>query len=278
MRRASRTTLPISSGSRSRASITSRASATATPACGPTESRRSRSRRTCAISSPPASTTAWPCGHAAVSCAAPASASTTPSSGKARRSPTAGRATPASTQARTGRRAYRPGSRRRSLPRRIDAGWAGWAAGARRPDLLLLRLDLLLRAHADDACLSAVARVPGVVVEHRAGARVDEAAHARGTRRLATLLDRGHALVQRRVGNALDRRRPGVDEGTRLALDAPVDRRAVQVDDERRRADERAQKQPAVGVVDEAQVGVGVVHGRVAPLRVMTDVQRVIRA
>ena len=60
--------------------------------------------------------------------------------------------------------------------------------------------------------------------------------------------------------------------------DAAVLRRAVERDDERRRADERAEQQPVTRVVDELQVDVGVVDGRVAAERVVRDVERVVRA
>ena len=56
-----------------------------------------------------------------------------------------------------------------------------------------------------------------------------------------------------------------------------MDRRAVEVDDERVRADERPHQEPARGVVDELQVDVRVVDRRVAALRVVADVERVVR-
>jgi hypothetical protein len=56
-----------------------------------------------------------------------------------------------------------------------------------------------------------------------------------------------------------------------------VDRRPVQPDDERVRADERPQEQPVLGVVDELEVEVGIVDGRVAAERVVADVQSVVR-
>ena len=69
----------------------------------------------------------------------------------------------------------------------------------------------------------------------------------------------------------------GGDERPGLALDAPVQRRAVELDVERVRADVRAQQQPVRGVVDELQVDVRVVDRRVAALRVVADVERVVR-
>src|SRR5439155_17731126 len=156
----------------------------------------------------------------------------------ARSSPTAGACTPSSTRARTGRRACRPGwSTRSLLPSARRARRARRSARAARA--LLLPLRPLLRPGEHDARLAAVRRVPRVVVQELPGGQVDEPANARRPRGLAAVLDDGLALEQRRIGNPLDGRPARLGERSRVADDAAVDRRAVEVDDERGRGDER---------------------------------------
>ena len=114
-------------------------------------------------------------------------------------------------------------------------------------------------------------------MQHLAGGVVDDPPHARCARRLSRLLDNLLADEERRVGDLFRRDRAGDDERTRIAHDAAVSGCPVERDRQRRRADPGAQQQPVAGVVDELQVDVGIVDRRVAPLRVVTDVERVIR-
>src|SRR3954452_23443849 len=199
------------------------------------------------------------------------------SSATARRWLTAGPTTPASTRTRIARYASPPGSSRRSLALRSDAVWAGRPGGATGTARAARALLLHLRPEPDDARLAAIRRVPRVVVEELPARQVHEPAHAGRARRLAVLLDHRHALEERRVGDPLYRRRPRLLQGASLRDDAAVDRRPVQVNDERRRADERADQQPVRCVVDEAEIDVRVVHRRIAALRVVADVERMVR-
>src|SRR5207247_535909 len=132
-----------------------------------------------------------------------------------------------STRARTGRRACRPGwSTKSLLPSARRARRPARAARA----LLLLPLRPLLRPGEHDPRFAAVRRVPRVVVQELPGGQVDEPAHARRARGLAALLDDGLALEQGRIGNPLDGRPACLGERSRVADDAAVDRRAVEVD------------------------------------------------
>src|SRR5439155_27254978 len=149
-----------------------------------------------------------------------ASGSITRSSGRERPSRTAGRDTPAWMRARIGPPACRRGWPRRLLRRRRDAARACRAARPARALLLLFRRGgPRLRPDAHDLVLPAVGGVPGVVVEELPRLRVDEPADARRARGLARVIDDGHAPEQRRIRDALDGRRPRLDEPPGLADD-----------------------------------------------------------
>jgi hypothetical protein len=78
-------------------------------------------------------------------------------------------------------------------------------------------------------------------------------------------------------GHPLDGRLASDDERRHLTLDPAVLRRSVQRHRQRRRADERPQPEPVPGVVDELEIRVRVVDRRITALRVVADVERVVR-
>ena len=141
-----------------------------------------------------------------------------------------------------------------------------------------LGLRLRLRPDLDDLLLALVAGVPGVVVEQLPLLVVHAAGHARRLRRGAGLLDHLLADIQVGVRNLLDRHGSGGDERRRLALDAAVLRCPVEVHGQRALADEGPQQEPVASVVDELEVDVRIVDRRVAALRIVADVERVVRA
>ena len=75
----------------------------------------------------------------------------------------------------------------------------------------------------------------------------------------------------------LHERLPGVDERPRPRHHSAVLRRPIEADRERVRADECPQQEPVRRVVDETQIDVRIVHGRVATERVVADVESVVR-
>src|SRR6266545_1717283 len=133
-------------------------------------------------------------------------------------------------------------------------------------------------ADADDRGLAAVGGVEEGVVEQLAARVVDLAADARRPGRLAGLLDDPLADKERGVGNPLHRGPAGDLERRGLADDAPVNRRPVEGDRQRRGTDPRPYEEPVSRVVDEFQIDVGIVDGGVPALRVVADVERVVGA
>ena len=92
------------------------------------------------------------------------------------------------------------------------------------------------------------------------------------------LLDFLLALLQRRVLDLFDRHRTGDDERHRHVLDIPILRGAVERHGQRARCRRTCAAGAILRVVLELEVDARVVDGRVAPLGIMGDVKRVVRA